>query len=412
MAGLTPATELLHGLIDSRAQSSPDAPALRDRSRDRTYSEMSTRVWKLAGALRDLGLQPGDRVAGWLPPGGDEVHALFAVSVAGGVYVPVDSRLKAAQMRHVLHDCGARMLVTQGLRLAAMAKLAADLPELKCVLGAGRSATRPLQQAQAAVPVISMSEVRASANPADPAPVRGADDEAIVLYSGTATGLPAGRSFSHAEVLLRAEDQAGALGLRPDDTVLSLLDTSIRPGLDVLSAALAAGAQLMPEPPPGPEGLLKRPQESPVGALAADRCEWVDLLGLPWAADAFPDLRLAFVSGGGLSAEQTAELSWRIPNSACKDLPHPAYEAGVIVTGGHPVGPAEVASGFVDTGLVERADVTGVDDPRLGQRIRVSCTLRSLGGAEDAVDADKLRRLVARTLPPLMIPAEIEVLRG
>ena len=38
--------------------------------------------------------------------------------------------------------------------------------------------------------------------------------------------------------------------------------------------------------------------------------------------------------------------------------------------------------------------------------------MRSLGGAEDAVDADKLRRLVARTLPPLMIPAEIEVLRG
>ncbi len=62
MAGLTQ----LHGLVDAAADRAPDGSALIDGSRERTYGELSERMWKLAGALRDLGLTPGDRVAGWL----------------------------------------------------------------------------------------------------------------------------------------------------------------------------------------------------------------------------------------------------------------------------------------------------------------------------------------------------------
>ena len=100
----------------------PDDPALDDRGAQRTYAELSTRVWKLAAGLEDLGMRPGDRLAGWLPRGDDELTALLATSAAGGVYVPLHPELRAPQVRHILSDCGAEMVVTQGDRLEALAR--------------------------------------------------------------------------------------------------------------------------------------------------------------------------------------------------------------------------------------------------------------------------------------------------
>jgi hypothetical protein len=45
----------------------------------------------------------------------------------------------------------------------------------------------------------------------------------------------------------------------------------------------------------------------------------------------------------------------------------------------------------------------------MGQRIRVVCQLRDLDGAEEVVDADKLKRMVAEALPEFMLPSEIKV---
>lgn len=404
----------LHGLLDAAAWRTPDAPALQTGDRVYSYSALSERIWKLAGALRDLGLHPGDRVAGWLPYGGDEIHALLAVSAAGGVYVPVDAQLKAPQMNHVLRDCGARMLVTQGVRLAALARLAGDLPGLRCVLGAGRSATQPLQKAQAVVPVISMSEVRASANPADPTPVRTADDPAVVLYAGAPQGPPVGSPLSHAELVARAGRRAAGLTLQPDDAVLTVVDPSLRPGLELLIASLAAGALLdapaAGAPIAGPEDLLSHATSTRLTVLAADRSDWIRLLALPWAADAFPDLRLAIICGPPLSPQQTAELTWRLPGVQGKALRRPDYPPGVIVTCGRPVGPDDVAAALLETGLVASADVTPLPDPTAGQLIAATCTLRDLHGAEEAIDADKLLRQIAPSLPPFMLPSRIALL--
>jgi long-chain acyl-CoA synthetase len=76
----------------------------------RTYAELGTRCRRLAGALRALGLTPGDRV-GVIGLNSDRYLELYlGVPAAGFVLVPVNSRLAAAEMRAILADAGVSVL--------------------------------------------------------------------------------------------------------------------------------------------------------------------------------------------------------------------------------------------------------------------------------------------------------------
>jgi long-chain acyl-CoA synthetase len=78
----------------------------------RTYSELGTRCRRLAGALRALGLAPGDRV-GVIGLNSDRYLELYlGVPAAGFVLVPVNSRLAPAEMQAILADAGVSVLFT------------------------------------------------------------------------------------------------------------------------------------------------------------------------------------------------------------------------------------------------------------------------------------------------------------
>jgi len=68
-----------------------DAPAILFRAEDKverslTFAELYDRVSVLAQALRDLGVQPGDRVAGYLPNMPEAVVAMLATTAIGAVW--------------------------------------------------------------------------------------------------------------------------------------------------------------------------------------------------------------------------------------------------------------------------------------------------------------------------------------
>ena len=54
--------------------------------RTRTFAELRVRVANLAGALSDLGVQPGDRVAAWLPNAIEAVEVMLAATSIGAVF--------------------------------------------------------------------------------------------------------------------------------------------------------------------------------------------------------------------------------------------------------------------------------------------------------------------------------------
>ena len=88
----------------------PESCAVVCEDRRRTYAELSERCRRLAGALRDLGLQKGDRVAVHALNSDQYLELFLAVPAAGLVLVPINSRLAQPEVQAILEDSGARVL--------------------------------------------------------------------------------------------------------------------------------------------------------------------------------------------------------------------------------------------------------------------------------------------------------------
>jgi long-chain acyl-CoA synthetase len=82
-----------------------------------TYAELWDRSARVAGGLRDLGFQRGDRVAIRLPAGVDWCLAFFGAQLAGAAAVPVNTRFSESEIDYVVTDSGSAFVFLPGAPL-------------------------------------------------------------------------------------------------------------------------------------------------------------------------------------------------------------------------------------------------------------------------------------------------------
>jgi len=96
----------------------PKAEALVELGGERiAYKDMWDRAARVAGGLRDAGIQNGDRVAIRLANGTDWCLAFFGTLMAGAVVVPVNTRFSEAEVEYVISDSGSRFTFLPGQAL-------------------------------------------------------------------------------------------------------------------------------------------------------------------------------------------------------------------------------------------------------------------------------------------------------
>ena len=79
--------------------------------RDRfTYSQFAERAGRLAGALRTIGIKPGDRVAFLSTNCHRLLEAYFGVLEAGAVLLPLNIRLAPEELAYILNNAEAKVL--------------------------------------------------------------------------------------------------------------------------------------------------------------------------------------------------------------------------------------------------------------------------------------------------------------
>ena len=88
-----------------------ERPALCTAECRLTFRELHNRVRNLAAALNRHGFRPGDRLALLLPNGPEYIQLVYACSWLGVIAVPINTRLSAAEIDHVLADACPRGLV-------------------------------------------------------------------------------------------------------------------------------------------------------------------------------------------------------------------------------------------------------------------------------------------------------------
>ncbi|HEX6702395.1 MAG TPA: AMP-binding protein [Gaiellaceae bacterium] len=108
---------LARSCVHRWAERNPEATAAiflgEDGSRrDLTWAEMSRAVVRLAEALVGLGVEPGDRVAIYMPMSPEVAIASHACAHVGAVQVPIFSGFAAPAIVQRLQDSGAKVVIT------------------------------------------------------------------------------------------------------------------------------------------------------------------------------------------------------------------------------------------------------------------------------------------------------------
>jgi acyl-CoA synthetase (AMP-forming)/AMP-acid ligase II len=172
-------TQGLHRAV----QQHPDAVATICGDRVRTHRESVDRIARLAGALRDLGIENGERAA-ILAFNSDRYHEFLAATLwAGGVVVPVNLRWSVAEIAESLAEVDARVLVVDDSFANLVDGIREHHPRLEHVLRDDDverliSENTPVEDAR-----------------------RHGDDLAAVFYTGGTTGRSKGVMLSHANLM-------------------------------------------------------------------------------------------------------------------------------------------------------------------------------------------------------------------
>jgi fatty-acyl-CoA synthase len=96
-----------------------------------TYAQFADRVGRLAGALRQAGIQPGDRVAFLSTNCHRLLEAYYGVLEAGAVLLPLNIRLASSELSYVLNDAGAAILFVEKQFLGLVESFRRDIPSVK-----------------------------------------------------------------------------------------------------------------------------------------------------------------------------------------------------------------------------------------------------------------------------------------
>jgi acyl-CoA synthetase (AMP-forming)/AMP-acid ligase II len=299
-------TQLVHELIYEAASRDPEATALRYIGARTSYGALATMVEAVAAGLCTLGVQPGERVALYLPKREEAVCALFGAAAAGCAFVAIDPSSPPAQAGAVLRDSGARVLVSSAERIATLSGEIAQCPLLRTLVVCGAPGAAP--GGRELVHWDDLARAGAGVRP----PARIDDDMAALVYmQGGAR--PGALVLSHRNLVATARALQRCLHLGRDDRLLAALPLSADFGLHQLSASFAAGASAVLLNPMLARDVVRAVGEEGITALAAMPSLWSEMAQLPWPHDSA--LRVAVNAGGMLSVPAVAALRSLLPRT-------------------------------------------------------------------------------------------------
>lgn len=309
----------LHHLITDGADAHPDRIALATRDETLSYRELATRTAAVGALLRDLIGGPGERVGLFLDKRVETVTAAFGASVAGGVIVPVNPILRARQVRHILADCGARVLVTSHRRLEDLQPVLVDCPDLRHIIVVDASASDLSDGGPVAggATLVGWDAVPEIADPAEvPDPGVLDIDMAAILYTSGSTGSPKGVVLTHRNMLAGAASVASYLRHTERDVILAALPLSFDAGFSQLTTGFIAGAQVVLINYLLPSDVVRACARHGVTALTCVPPLWNQIASAKWPEEAASGLRYFANTGGRMPRATLRRLRELFPQAA------------------------------------------------------------------------------------------------
>ncbi|MFA5787898.1 MAG: AMP-binding protein, partial [Actinomycetota bacterium] len=256
-------------LLERSAREYPKARAVEFLGFTMSYAQVWRDSLRFAGALRAMGVKPGDRVALMLPNSPQYVVAFYGALEAGATLVNTSPLYTPRELSEQLKDSGAETLVILDLLWPTYEKVKDEVP-VKRVITTGVQDYLPFPK-NLLFPIKVKREGRWVNLPSDPRrhdfkrllkthgpleqPHTGSlDDVALLQYTGGTTGTPKGAMLTHRNLLANAHQVLAWLGDRLEpggEVVLAVIPFfhiyGVVAGL-LVGVSLGARMVLMPRP--------------------------------------------------------------------------------------------------------------------------------------------------------------------
>ncbi len=217
-----------------------------------TFRQLLEETNRVAHALRELGVERGDRVGIFLPMLPETVAAVLACGKIGAIYTPMFSGYGQDAVATRLRDAGAKVLITAdgffrrggeiAMKTTADAALA-DAPDVRhCLVLRRTGADVPWDAAR--------DRWWHELVPTQPTALDCVDTDAsepyMIIYTSGTTGRPKGALHCHAGFPIKAaHDLAYCFDLHADDTLFWLTDLGWMMGPWLISGGLMLGAAIV-----------------------------------------------------------------------------------------------------------------------------------------------------------------------
>jgi acyl-CoA ligase (AMP-forming) (exosortase A-associated) len=305
--------EAFHELVSRAATKWPRQTALILKDERVSYAELWSNVQQVAAGLSHLGIAKSDRVGVWLEKRIETIVAIFGISLAGAVFVPVNPVLRAAQVRHILKDCSIRVLITSRDRLRSLEGVIEECGDLVAIVLVDVEDDHEQQQRP---PIRSWRALLATVAPDSTRFARAIDvDMAAILYTSGSTGLPKGVVLSHRNLIVGAQSVSQYLENDPDDRILAALPLSFDAGLSQITTAFWTGASVILMNYLLPRDLKLICAKERVTGLTAVPPLWFQISELDWSDDAGASLRYFANTGGHMPLPLLQRLRGIFPNA-------------------------------------------------------------------------------------------------
>jgi acyl-CoA synthetase (AMP-forming)/AMP-acid ligase II len=211
--------------------------AYRDAAGSVTYAELEKRTANLAGHLTSIGVEPGAKVAIFLPSSVQWVESCFAINRADAMSVPISYESTESEIIYRLLDADCVAIVTTDEKAALIEKLKQSTRSLRQVILVDRGKQKNGNG-------LRYSELSAKVPPMSACDSLDIFAPAFIIYTSGTTGRAKGVLLSvHSMLWVVASCLAPIAGICESDVVLSPLPLFHSYALDLsVLAILATGA--------------------------------------------------------------------------------------------------------------------------------------------------------------------------
>jgi len=198
-------------LVEKASLENGNKPFLIFEGKRLGYADANRRINRIAHTLRKFGAKKGDRISVMLPNGFDFPLIWLAIAKFGAVMVPTNINYKEHDLRYILNDSEASLMVIHNEYVPLLEKIRSDIKGLKQVLvtdcksSAYTSFTDEVESASEEFHIEDVDQ----------------EDLVNIQYTSGTTGFPRGCMLTHEYWMLLGKDMYDMFKPQPNDVDLT-----------------------------------------------------------------------------------------------------------------------------------------------------------------------------------------------